>query len=242
MYRLRSASTATLAVAMFGLSAFAAACSSAPEEPILRQFFRASQLRDNATLANFAAASFDPRTDGVVSSFDITSVTEEVREPLKLRELREAVNKAQATSDEHAKAMKAYQDGNLRAIERVLKAESAAQDVPRADREVQTAWRQWRDESAANQKAVSEARVQLNMQLPVIQLSAQNVGDTPIDVTAVDGEMVSKDVTLTANVRMPDGTTGEQQLVVTLQRGVFNLPASPEPVTGRWVITNIEKG
>ena len=45
----------------------------------IRQFFRASQLRDSETLANFAAVTFDPTKDGVVTSFEVTSVSEERR-------------------------------------------------------------------------------------------------------------------------------------------------------------------
>jgi hypothetical protein len=51
--------------------------------------------------------------------------------------------------------------------------------------------------------------------------------------------MVSKDVTIDANVRSPEGTTTERQLVVTMVRGVFDTGAG-EPVPGRWVITRVQ--
>ena len=52
------------------------ACSSqyGSEENLLRQFFRASGLRDSQTLANFATVSFDAKTEGTVSDFDVTDV------------------------------------------------------------------------------------------------------------------------------------------------------------------------
>ena len=55
------------------------ACSSpnASEENLVRQFFRASGLRDNQTLANFATVSFDPKTEGTVTDFDVTAVSPE---------------------------------------------------------------------------------------------------------------------------------------------------------------------
>ncbi len=50
----------------------AGACgSSHPEQQPLQQFFRASSLGDSQTLANFAAVSFDAKTDGQVTKFNI---------------------------------------------------------------------------------------------------------------------------------------------------------------------------
>src|SRR3990167_2925699 len=106
MYRPRLTSVTVYTVAVLGLALFTVACSSAPEDPLLRQFFRASQLRDNTTLANFAAATFDPRTDGVVSSFDIINVSAERREPLMLKELAAAADKARMADEELSKKMK----------------------------------------------------------------------------------------------------------------------------------------
>ena len=51
-------------------------------------FFRAARLRDNATLGNFATARFEPRTDGVVESFTIVSMTE-TSAPLALKQIRQ---------------------------------------------------------------------------------------------------------------------------------------------------------
>ncbi len=49
--------------------AFVAGCSgTSVEQKLLNDFFRAARLRDSATLGNFATASFEPRTDGVVES------------------------------------------------------------------------------------------------------------------------------------------------------------------------------
>ena len=87
MYRPRPSSLAVFALLV--LAALTVGCSSPPEEALLRQFFRASQLRDNGTLSNFAAATFDPRTNGVVTSFDIVSVSEERKTPLALQDARQ---------------------------------------------------------------------------------------------------------------------------------------------------------
>jgi hypothetical protein len=234
MYRPR-----LLTLAVFGLTVLAAlsvACSSQPEEALLRQFFRASQLRDTGTLANFAAAEFDPRKDGVVTSFEIVNVSEERKTPLALQDLAKAHEEARRADEEFSKRMKSYQDTNLEAIERVLKAEAAGRPATGRDAAVQAAWRKWRDEAAVSAKAVSEARTKLNANRPIAELSLQQ-GTQSVDVTAGTGDLVSKDVTISADVRAPSGETTQKQMVVTLQRAVMTLEGQPR--TGRWVITKI---
>jgi len=68
-------------------------CSSpnAQEENIVKQYFRASGLRDNQTLANFALVSFDPKVEGTVTDFDVTAVSPERSEPLRVIELSKVV-------------------------------------------------------------------------------------------------------------------------------------------------------
>jgi hypothetical protein len=59
-----------LAVALAAL----AACAPRAEEPILSGFFSASRLRDRTALQKIATVSFDPATQGIITSFDITGV------------------------------------------------------------------------------------------------------------------------------------------------------------------------
>ena len=239
MGRPRLSAAAVFAPALLVALAFTVACSPPPEQAQLRQFFRASQLRDNSTLANLSATEFDPRTAGVVTSFDIVSVSEERRTPLNLMELAKAHEAARAADEALSKRMKAYQDENLPAIERVLKAESAQGQVAARDRAVQDAWRKWREEVATSAKAVSDARSALNARRPLVELSIQRVG-APVDVSSVEGEMVSKDVTLDAQVRPPDSEDAmPKQIVVTMERAVLNVPGEAEPRTGRWIITKV---
>jgi hypothetical protein len=49
--------------------------------------------------------------------------------------------------------------------------------------------------------------------------------------------MVSKDVTIEASVRQPDGSTVDKTLIVTMQRTII---AGPPEVAGKWVITAIK--
>ena len=49
-------------------------CSTAAEQSILSQFFAASRLRDTTALKNIATVVFEPRTQGIVTTFEITSI------------------------------------------------------------------------------------------------------------------------------------------------------------------------
>ena len=50
-------------------------CSSADERILLNQFFAASRLRDLTALRNVATVVFEPATDGIVTGFELLSVT-----------------------------------------------------------------------------------------------------------------------------------------------------------------------
>ena len=127
------------------------ACSSqyASEENLVRQFFRASGLRDSQTLSNFATVSFDPKSEGSVSDFEVTAVSPERTEPLRVIELNRTVTEAEAANKAFNDKKKTYQDANADAIDRVLKAESAGRKLTGRDLQVQTEWTKWRDDSGA---------------------------------------------------------------------------------------------
>jgi hypothetical protein len=57
------------------LALLAMACTPPPEYPLLQQFFSASRLRDLTALHDIATVVFDPRDQGVVTDFTITTVT-----------------------------------------------------------------------------------------------------------------------------------------------------------------------
>ena len=50
-------------------------CSAPVEQPLLSQFFAASRLRDLTALRDFSTVVFEPASDGIVTSFEITRVT-----------------------------------------------------------------------------------------------------------------------------------------------------------------------
>jgi len=217
------------------------ACSSqfAAEENLVRQFFRASALRDNQTLANFATVSFDPKAEGQVTDFDVTAVSPERTEPLRVIELSKALTEAEAANKAFNEKKKVYQDANMEAIDRVLKAESAGRKLSGRDAQVQAEWTKWRDETGAEAKKVSSARAALADARPIAELSLMpNAGAATPSVEELDGTMAAKDITVAATVRGPDGATSQKNFLVTAHRAVVK--AATGERQGRWIITGIK--
>jgi hypothetical protein len=214
-----------------------AACASDSEEPLLRQFFTASRLRDNGTLAGLAAAQFDPREDGSITTFEIVGSSPETGTPIALKSLAADVEKATAEDVAFTERKDAYQKENLEAIQRVLKAEASGAKISAEDAKVQAAWTQWRQDTVEHSRAVADAKRRLAAATDLVALSASSPR-RPVDVAKYDGEMFSKDVTIRAPVLMPDGATIDKTLVVTLQRAVL---ADAEPIEGKWIVIRVRE-
>jgi len=69
----------------------------------------------------------------------------------------------------------------------------------------------------------------------IVRLSAGAVR-SGLDVTRYEGQMGSKEVTIEAPVKRPEGGVVRKTIVVTVQRAI--LKAEPE-IVGRWIITGI---
>ena len=228
-----------LAPMLFMSAILSGACgASHPEQQPLQQFFRASGMRDDQTLANFAVVTFDPKTDGQVTGFTIVNVSQPVVTPLKIKDLNKAVEDAQAADKEFNDRKKAYQDSHVDALKRVLDAERTKKKLSGADATVQAEWTKWRDESGASAKKVSEARSQLSAARPIAELSLSTPNGPTPDLTNVEGQMESKDVMVDATVKAPNGSTSKKQLVVTLQRAVIKTPQGDK--NGKWIITAVK--
>src|SRR5205823_15106229 len=122
------------------------------------------------------------------------------------------------------------------AIGRALKAERDNARLKGKDAEVQTQWARFREEGTHVSKKVTEAKGKLASEQSVAQLSFADQR-TPIDLKKHDGELVTKEDTVAAPVKLPSGQTAQKTLVITMKRAV--LKAEPE-VVGRWVITSIK--
>ena len=171
----------------------------------LRHFvgFRASSLGDNQSLASFAAVNFDPKTDGAVSSFTIVTVSEPRVEPLKIKDLAKALDDALAADKEFTDRKRTYQDAHIDAIGRILKTENTIKKVSGPDAAVQREWTRWREETLASSKKVSDARSHLSNARSIPELSLSTPNSPAPDLSKADGQMESKDVAITATIRMP---------------------------------------
>jgi len=233
MARSRTSSfvLALLVVPMVAL--FFSACGGGAERALIRSFFLASRLNDRPTLNNIAMVAFDPGERGSVSTFSLDNVAEEVSRPLLVRELNEALLEARRVDDEFTAEKVAYQDENFDAINRVLAAERDGESVGRRDTEVQEAWTDWRDRTMEHARLVSEAQVDLTNEQNAAALSMYDQNN-PLDLTQYDGELVTKEVSITANLEL-NGSESERAMVVTLQKAVLT-DSDGMMIEGGWVV------
>ena len=107
----------------------------------------------------------------------------------------------------------------------------------RKDAEVQATWSKFVQDGAAVSRKVSEAKRKLASESGLVDLSINGGSNTPIDITKHEGELVSKDVTINAVVKLPSGETAPKTFVVTMQRAVLK---ADREITGRWIIAAIK--
>jgi hypothetical protein len=212
-------------------------CSGGAEQKVLDDFFRAARLRDNTTLGNFATVSFDPRTDGAVQKFSVVSVSDERVRPIPLKQFAKQLADAKAAEEAFSAQKRAYQNANIAVIDRVTKAQSAGKAVAAKDKAVADAWAKLAGDAVTHNKALSDAQRQLGANRGVAELSMARSA-VAADVTALDGEIASKDVVINATVRQPDGTTTTKNLKAVVSRAKMK-DAGGQDVVGRWVITAI---
>ena len=235
MSRSRLSLASSLAVVLAAVTLVG--CSATPEQPILNQFFTASRLRDTTSLANFTTVAFEPNAQGIVIRFDITNVTAEQRKPLELRTLAKAHEEAEVADSDFSKRKFAYQSENIDAIKRVLKAERENGKLAGKDAEVQATWSKLVEDGAAISRKVVDAKRKLASEKAIVEMSVNGTGARKTtDVSKHDGALVSKDISISAPVKLPDGQTAQKNLIITMQRAV--LEGTPE-ITGRWIITSI---
>jgi hypothetical protein len=214
----------------------AAGCAGSEHDQMIRRFFQASSMGDNITLGNIATVTFDPTRDGKAQNVSFVSETPAQSRDLKLKDLDKAFKDAQAAEMDYSKKMKEYQDKNLEAINRVLKIEQAGKGkVTGKDAEVQAAWAKWRDEQSVYSKKASEARKVLQGERKVADLSVPDKDAATFDVTEV-----TKEVTVTANVRTADNQSSTKTLVLTLQRVVLK-DSTGKVTEGKWMITGLKE-
>lgn len=213
------------------------ACSRPPEQQMLNQFFRAVRSRDNTTLAMMSAVSLD-RNQGTVEDFEIVTVGPEQRAPLGLQSYVDAYQTARTAESEFQRQKKEYSDANLKTIEEILKLESNPNaKLTREQQAVKPVWDKWRADTATHVKNLSTAEAALKAAAVPIEASLDQPGQPAFDMNAFQGEMVSKDVAIKAEVRLPDGQVSEKDLVITMSRVAGTQAGTPRE--GKWIITRI---
>jgi len=236
--KVRATLASVVVLAPFAL--LTVACSSRPQEQqFLNQFFRAARARDNATLAMMSAVEFNPREQGEVTDFEITDVSEERRTPLDFQTLIVAERKAVAEEAEFRKRKLDYQNANLPALEVIVKLERdpKAKMTP-AQLKMKGEWDKWRADTTAHQKATAAARAAVTAQTGTAEASLTQPGQPAFSADKFQGELISKDVTLNAQVRSPDGQVAPKTLVVTIQRVAGTMDGAQRE--GRPIITKIQ--
>ncbi len=199
-------------------------CSRPPEQQFLTQYFRAAKARDNTTVGRMSAVEIDPRTQGSVEDFSITSIGEETRTPLTFTPLLEAEAKARETEQAFLKTKIEYQNANIKVIEEVLKVEQmdpTAKLTP-AQEKVKLEWNKWREGISAHAKATASATTAIKQSTGLAEASLTQPGQPALDPKTFSGETIKKDVVVAATMKSPDGATAQKTLTVTIERVAGN--------------------
>jgi hypothetical protein len=227
-----------IALAVAPIALLGIACSRPPEQQFLAQFFRAARARDNATISMMSAVEFDPRERGEVSSFDIANVGEERRTPFDLAPLIGAARKAEEDQKDFLRRKIEYQNANMAALQVIVKLERDPKTKFSGDQaKIKAEWDKWREDTNTYQKALTTARNAVTAATGPAEASLTQPGQPGFVADKFKGELVSKDVTVNAQVKAPDGQTSQKTLVVTIQRVSGTQDGNPRE--GRPIIVKI---
>lgn len=224
-----------LAPILFTIVFLTVACSGGgQEQAILQNFFRASKARDTVTLGNIAATSYNKSTEGTVDRFSVVSVSEERVQPLHLKELAEAHEAARKADEEFTTRKRAFQDQHIDEVNALQKGEKLK---GKAAEQFLASWNKWVEETKTSAKKVSDAREALSAERSIADISTFNP-QTPVDPTQYEGELATKDYTISADCTLPDGKHTKKTLIVTLQQARLK---ADKPIVGKWIVTNIKE-
>ena len=119
----------------------------------------------------------------------------------------QTAEQARQAEAEFQRQKRAYSDANLKTIEEVLKLENnpAAKLTPQ-QAEVKTEWDKWRADTATFVKNLTAARAAVTAATGPAEASLAQPGQPKFDVNTFEGDMVSKDVAIKAEVKSPGGS------------------------------------
>ena len=204
----------------------------------MRAFFTASRYNDRSTLGNMTMVFFTPEEDGIASSPAVDNVTEEQRRSLRLAELGAALEGIQAEETTFRSDKKAYQDENEETITRILQAQRDEEEIDSDDEEIQGIWNTWVSDERDFARKVSDAQNELNQAVRIAEASVYDPSN-PINVIDYEGELITKDVTVTASIAK-DGNSEDRTMVFTIQKVELQGDGEEGLIDGRWIITDIE--
>lgn len=219
--------------------ACAAGCSGSSEKKLLGDFFRASRLRDDLTLGNFATATFDPRTEGVVESFDISTVSDEKVAPVPLKQYVKDIEDAKAADADATTKRREFYNANAAAIAQFAKLDAQNKPIPPKDQSLKSTWDKWVQEGNDRRKAVSDAQRKLSEARGIAELSLSRPNGATVDATKLDVQMATKEVVLAASVRPPSGEPATKNLKAVLMRAKAKDESGKE-LNGRWIVVSVK--
>ena len=236
MSRPRSSALALLVAIIAPL--LVVACSQSGEQQLLVKYFQASRMRDNTTLTNIATVSFSPDEDGVFTGLKVVRENPEQRRTLRLKELAAEEEAARLADEEFNKKKKEYQDANIEAIDRVLKAEREGGKLRGDDLKVQAEWTKWRDDTQHVSKRLTEARQALSAERSMAEISVFD-SRNPVDVSKFDGELIEKDLIVGGKLKKGEAPAADAQLHVKVARADLKNGPDGQTVSGRWIVTHV---
>ena len=191
------------------------------------------------TLGNFATASFDPRTDGIVQSFDVVSVSDEKIAPLPLKQYAKAVEDAKEADAAFSTEKRTYQNANIVAIDRVLKTVAAGKAVSAKDVAVKDAWEKWSDRRAQPQegRVRGAAPPQQRARPGRTEPEPPQRRDRRCHVSTTVSWSPRKSPSM-RRFASPQGQTATKPMKAMLQRAVVKNEKG-EDLKGRWIVTSV---
>lgn len=206
-------------------------CSSHPEEALLKSYFSALSLNDNATLSTIA---LEP-TDISAKSWEIINVSEEVVEPFKLlemnkdeldfkKQLEDHVGVTLDARDEWDNAVYEEERARTRAAKRAAKA--------KAD-ELKVKYDEVLGEHKEMQKNYNEAKAAAAKEEEIATFSL-GTGELPT-IRDFTGEVFKKEVDVKT-----EGKTGVDNYRIYLRRYILQDETIGIHHRGRWIILKFE--
>jgi len=224
---------ASLFVVALGLSL--SNCSN-PEGQVLTKFFMATKSKDNATLTGLTLVGFP---EEIVTSWKVTHVGPERREPYKFPELVKNVTEIKRARDRQVDEFTNWRQGNveeLTIIEEKLKKDPAA-TFKGSTGQVHAAWEKYRAERRALEARLNEAERLLDGEQKLTGMSLLGPSD-PKSLSGYAGEVLTKEVGV--NVKVKDGV--DKPYLFTLQRYALTHLETNRAAQARWIITEIKPG